>query len=152
MLILRRLFSALVLIVCFLCFRPVRMEGMAMQPSVRDGDLCLFLRGGKVRAGDIILMRGKDGSLGIGRAVAAAGDLTGGDAEGRYTVNGQALSDCWAEAVSLDGAPDGAAEGRIRDGELLVISGSEGEAPVLRKISAGETAGRLVYLLRRRGF
>jgi phage repressor protein C with HTH and peptisase S24 domain len=60
----------------WLPFRRIRVRGPSMAPTLADGDVVLARRGGRPRAGDVVVVTWgtRPGQLSIKRAVRPAGD------------------------------------------------------------------------------
>lgn len=77
---------AVIIVACFILFTFVigvkRVNGNSMYPALRDGDLCITYKLGKISANDVVVYRqGIETKTRIGRAVAFYGsvvDISGG--------------------------------------------------------------------------
>ena len=66
----------------------MRMEGNAMSPCVRDGDLCVFYRLEDIYLNDVVVYENEKGTLQVGRVVAGSGQKIEFPESGGYKVDG----------------------------------------------------------------
>ena len=123
-----------------------------MYPAVRDGDLVITYRLGKCHTGDIIAYK-HDGDTLFGRIVAEPGDEIYMDGDGNYTVNGtMPYETIFYETKAREMSPV-TYPLTVREGEFFLLVDAREEGLDSRAIGpATETMGKVVLLIRRRGF
>lgn len=135
-----------------LCFH--RMTGNRMFPAVRDGDLCVFYRLENCGLGDVVLYEDEDGSLRVGRIAAVGGQTVNFPETGGYEVDGyQPLEEIPYETYA---AEDGIGYPlALEEDEFFLLNDFRQDTSDGREIGpvkAGQIKGKLLVLLRRRGF
>lgn len=130
-----------------------RMTGNSMFPAVRDGDLCVFYKIGPCVLNDVVLYQDAGGLPHVGRIVATGGQTVSFPEEGGYLVDGyQPLEEIPYETYAAEGTqtllalPEDAYY--ILNDFRSDVSDSRTSGPV----QAAQIKGKLLVLLRRRGF
>lgn len=132
-----------------------RMTGNSMFPSVRDGDLCLFYRLEDCHLNDIVLYENADGKKKLGRIIAIEGQTVAFPENGGYEVNG-----CQpAEEIPYETYP---AENStvnypltVPENSFFILNDYRSDSSDSRQygvVSETQVIGKLLFLLRRRGF
>ena len=145
--------AALVLFLNFgIVFGVCINHGNGMLPAVSDGDLLLFFRPGKgdIPPGSVVIYRSED-RRSTARIAAIPGDTVTLSETGALVVNGAPVA-----VGSRPEAPALVIEGSnltfpltVEDGHYLVIGDSD---HIMEYISKKQISGRLIILIRRRGF
>lgn len=132
-----------------------RMDGNAMFPSVRDGDLCVFYRLDACYVNDVVLYEDGAGELMIGRIAAVGGQTIDFPDAGGYEVNGyQSAGEIPYETYAAEESAVVYPLTLDEDSYFILndfrsdVSDSRWSGPV----SKAQIKGRLLFLLRRRGF
>lgn len=132
-----------------------RMDGNQMFPSVRDGDLCFFYKLGTCTADDIVLYEDRNGELRAGRVIAVGGQTVDFPESGGYTVNGCEILDeipyetYAAESGSVDYPVT------LEEGQYFILNDFRPDTADSREygpVDGTRIKGKLLFLLRRRGF
>ena len=131
-----------------------RMNGNAMFPAVRDGDLCIIIKTGDPVKDDVVLWKDEDGKKRISRVVAVSGQEVG-ISDGEITIDG------YAPAESIFYETDPAAESDVRypyktdDGTYFLLNDfreDKEDSRIYGSINREDITGKLLFILRRRGF
>jgi signal peptidase I len=130
-----------------------RMTGNTMYPSVRDGDLCIFYRLESYNMNDVVLYRDSDGKKRVGRIVALAGQQVDFPEEGGYLVNGCEVS----EEITYPtyGEKGQAYPITVEQDSFFLLNDFRSDSSDSRTegvISEEQLEGKLIFILRRRGF
>lgn len=103
-----------------LLFLPVlEVSGSSMEPTLRDGDVLLLKKPGRIRAGSLCGMYAQ-GRLILKRIIALPGDVVDMDGAGTVFVNGQALFEPYVSGKCL-GTCDVAFPFTVPEGSLFVM-------------------------------
>ena len=130
-----------------------RMEGNAMYPAVRDGDLCITYRLEDYFSRDIVAYRDAEGTLRVARVIAREGDTVDADEEG-LIINGSHISEEIFYPTEMDGLPFSLPR-RLEAGEVFLLNDFRSDRNDSRSfgiLSTDALEGKLILLLRRRGF
>lgn len=135
-----------------LCFH--RMTGNRMFPAVRDGDLCVFYRLESCGLGDVVLYEDGKGTLRVGRIAAVGGQTVDFPETGGYEVDGyQPLEEIPYETYAAEesiGYPI-----VLGEDEIFLLNDFRSDTSDSREVGpvkASRIKGKLLVLLRRRGF
>ncbi len=135
---------------------PVRMAGNGMYPSVKDGDLCFFLRTEKeYYVGDVVLYADAKGKEKVGRICAIAGQSVDFPEEGGYLVNGYAASDALPYQTFSSEKGDVVYPLLVGEDQYFIMNDFRSDTSDSRTYGLtekGEIIGKLYGIVRRRGF
>ena len=130
-----------------------RIEGVAMNPRVSDGDLTLFFRTSDgLEAGDVVLFS-KDGKQYISRIIGVENDLISLDDEGHLSVNGDQLYDTLAYDLARGDEIKISFPQRVEKGTFFVVNDnldSNGDSREFGSIRKEEIYGKVISILRTR--
>lgn len=130
-----------------------RMTGNNMFPFIKDGDLCILYKLEEYTTGDVVAYRNEKGTVRIGRIVAVAGQDVDFPEEGGYTVDGyQPTEEITYQTFGAEGAKYPA---HVGEGQFFVMNDFRSDTDDSRKngaINASQVCGKLMFLIRRRGF
>lgn len=127
-------------------------HGNGMQPAVSDGDFLLFFRpdAGDIPPDSVVIYR-SEGRRSTARIAAVPGDMVTLSETGALVVNGAPVA-----VGSRPEAPALVIEGSgltfpltVEDGHYLVIGDGD---HIMEYVSQKQISGRLIFLIRRRGF
>ena len=123
-----------------------------MFPKVGDGDLAITYRLDGYYAGDVVVYKHKDKTH-FGRVVAIAGDEINIKEDGTYTVNGTIPY----EVIYYKTLPTESVKYpyKLKDGEVFILNDMRedmNDSRTFGPISVKDLKGKIVLLLRRRGF
>lgn len=132
-----------------------RLDGNYMFPSVRDGDLCIFYKLDDCHLDDIVIYKNEDGQKKVGRVLAVGGQEIDFPEEGGIAVNGYAPSETityqtFKSENSIIKFPL-----KLNEDELFVMNDFRSDTSDSREIGAinkTQLQGKLIFVLRRRGF
>lgn len=132
-----------------------RMNGNDMYPSVRDGDLCIYYRLDDCYSDDVVFYKDDNGNLHIGRIIAIEGQTIDFPENGGFLINGYQP----AEKITYQTFADEEAEIgypiTVKEDEYFIMNDYRSETNDSRKmgvIRKDQIKGKLIFLLRRRGF
>ena len=135
--------------------RPVYITGNQMFPALKDGDLCIAYRAGTYYTGNLIIYKHESGKIRAGRIAASGGQVIDFPENGGYTLDGYQP----AEEIPY---PTEKGENEGADYPLTVpedyffilndFRTDENDSRSFGCISGEDIIGRVVFLLRRRGF
>ncbi len=140
----------------FLCFGVVFgltiNHGTGMQPAVSDGDLLMFFRPlkGDIPPDSVVIYRA-DGRQRTARIAAIPGDTVTLSETGALVVNGAPVavgSRPEAPALVIEGS-DLSFPLTVEENHYLVIGDGD---HIMEYVSTKQISGRLIFLIRRRGF
>ena len=129
---------------------PVPMHGNNMYPAVRDGDLCLVYRLGKVRQNEVVIYE-YNGEQHIGRVAAVAGSTVTMSEEGSFMIDGFVP----AEEIfypTMPGKKGNSIE--IGEDEWFILNDFRTEQTDSRDVGCIKTSdikGTVMFIFRRRG-
>ncbi len=130
-----------------------RMEGNGMFPHVKDGDLCISYRPESCVTGELVLYE-QEGQTKVGRIAAMPGDTISFE-NGQVQLNGSVIS----ETIPYETVPDETASVKypltLKEGEYFILNDYRPDMEDSRSfgpIEKGALKGKLIFLLRRRGF
>lgn len=130
-----------------------RMSGNYMFPSIKDGDLCITYKLEKYVTGDVVAYYDCNGLLKIGRIIAVEGQEVNFPKEGGYTVdNYQPTEEITYQTFGVDGIKYPM---RVGENEFFIMNDFRSDKNDSRKngaIKESRICGKLIFLLRRRGF
>lgn len=144
------------LAVCWLyILRPVYITGNSMYPSLRDGDLCMVFRAGEYYAGNLVAYETEDKKIRAGRILAAQGQQIDFPESGGYTVDGfqpaeEIVYPTYKSAHAANDYPL-----TVPENSFFIMNDFRSDDDDSRSfgcISGSRIVGRIVFLLRRRGF
>ena len=130
-------------------------RGDSMDPAFQERDIVLFFRlDRKPEAGEAVVFRDADGAPRVGRAVAVAGDTVEIDELG-LKINGFYQDEPYVTGQTLrfEDGPDYPL--LLGEGEVFVlfdVREAGGDSRSLGPLEAGQLLGRVMLLLRHRGF
>lgn len=132
-----------------------RMSGNYMFPAVKDGDLCMVYKPEKCSINEVVLYRDNSGSLRLGRIVAGENQTVEFMENGGYLVDGyqpaeEITYETWADSESDVQYPL-----KIDKGMYFIMNDFRSDTSDSRcfgMIDQSRICGKLVFLLRRRGF
>ena len=123
-----------------------------MYPSLRDGDLAITFRLGKLHSGDIVAYD-MDGTTCFGRIVGEPGDEIFIGEEGEYTVNGTRPYETIFYDTRARESDSMTYPYTIREGEWFVLADAREQGLDSRNFGpVTKLKGKVVLQLRRRGF
>lgn len=130
-----------------------RMTGNNMFPFIKDGDLCILYKLEEYTTGDVVAYRNEKGVVKMARIVAVAGQDVDFPEEGGYTVDGyQPTEEITYQTFGAEGAKYPV---HVGEGQFFVMNDFRSDTDDSRKtgaINAGQICGKLMFLIRRRGF
>lgn len=129
-----------------------RMNGNEMYPAVRDGDLCITYRLDAYYSRDIVAYATEDG-IRFARVVARAGDVVDAD-RGGLVINGLHPMEEIFYPTDMEGISI-SLPCEVGEGEVFVLNDFRSNRSDSRRyglISADELEGKIILILRRRGF
>lgn len=132
-----------------------RMTGNSMFPSVRDGDLCVFYRLESCTLNDVVLYKDESGQAKVGRIVAVGGQTVDFMEEGGYEIDGyQAVDEIpyetYASVRSSVKYPV-----TLDENSYFILNDFRSDTADSREygvVDRSQVKGKLLFLLRRRGF
>lgn len=151
--------TALLLAAAFLLFtfvfRVERAEGNTMSPFVRDGDLCIFYCLDRIGLNDVVLYRTEKGEKRIGRVIASEGQRIEFQENGGFTVDGYAPPEEVPYETYGPEREEGSLALTLREDSYFLMNDFRSIQTDSREYGAVEGSrieGKLLFLLRRRGF
>lgn len=130
-----------------------RMTGNNMFPFVKDGDLCIVYKLEEYTTGDVVAYRDDEGKTKIGRIVAVGGQSVDFPKEGGYTVDGyQPAEEITYQTFGADGVKYPV---EIGENEFFIMNDFRSDTDDSRQIGIikeSDIHGKLLFLIRRRGF
>ena len=134
---------------------PARLAGNNMFPMLKDGDLCIFFRLDEVGTGDIVFYETKDGKTHVGRVIAFGGQTIDFPENGGYLVNGYETAEelpyeTYAAEKSMVSYPL-----ELKEDEWFIMNDYRSDTKDSRMygpIKTDEIKGKILYMMRRRGF
>lgn len=132
-----------------------RMGDNNMFPNIKDGDLCILYKLEDYHSNEIVLYHSPDGNIRLGRIVAIEGQQVDFPDEGGYTVNGYQPSEEItyetnnAEKTNIQFPLD------IEEGKVFILNDFRSLTEDSREygsIDKSDICGKLIFILRRRGF
>lgn len=126
-----------------------------MFPAVKDGDLCMFFKPEKCRINDVVLYLDDHDSLRLGRIVAEEGQLVEFPEEGGYLVNGYQPAEEITCETYTDKKTDIKYPLKIKKETYFIMNDFRSDMNDSRTqgmIERSRIYGKLVFVLRRRGF
>lgn len=131
----------------------MRMDGNEMFPHIKDGDLCISYKLERCTTSEIVLYR-QDGKLRAGRIAAMPGDTISFE-NGQVQLNGSVIS----ETIPYETMPNDKASIAypltLKEGEYFILNDyrlDQDDSRSFGVVEKGEIEGKLIFLLRRRGF
>ena len=125
-----------------------------MFPSIRDGDLCILYRLDKYHMGDVVYYR-RGGEKSLGRIVATQGQEIDFPEEGGYLLNGFAPSEDILYQTFCPKTTNETYPIVVKDGCFYILNDFRSNTKDSREygeIKEAEIIGKVIYVLRRRGF
>lgn len=132
-----------------------RMKGNRMFPSVRDGDLGIFFRLGDCYTNDVVLYTDETGRKTVGRIVAVSGQTVEFLEDGGYEVDGAATYDEIPYETYVSEKNSISYPVTLQEGEYFILNDFRSDTSDSREygpVKKENIKGKLLYLLRRRGF
>ena len=130
-----------------------RIEGVAMDPKVSDGDLSLFFRtNDNLEAGDVVLFS-KDDKQYVSRIIGVEDDVISLDEEGHLYLNGEEFSEIPAYNISRGDEVTMSYPYRIEKDTFFVINDnldSKGDSREYGAIKKETIYGKVISILRTR--
>lgn len=132
-----------------------RMEGNRMFPSVRDGDLGIFYRLTDCHTNDVVLYTDKTGQVTAGRIIAVGGQTVEFFKDGGYEVDGAATYDEIPYKTYMSKKHSISYPVTLKEDEYFILNDFRSDTADSREygpVKKENVKGKLLYLLRRRGF
>lgn len=132
-----------------------RMVGNRMFPSVRDGDLGIFYRLTDCHANDVVLYTDKTGQVTAGRIIAVGGQTVEFFKDGGYEVDGAATYDEIPYKTYMSEKHSISYPVTLKEDEYFILNDFRSDTADSREygpVKKENVKGKLLYLLRRRGF
>lgn len=132
-----------------------RVTGNNMFPSMKDGDLCVLYKLDECYTNDVVLYEDSKGQVHLGRVVAVPGQTVDFPEEGGYLVNSYQLSEEITYPTYKSEKSKVKFPIELGDGEYFVLNDfrtDTSDGRELGAISKSSIKGKLIFLLRRRGF
>lgn len=132
-----------------------RMEGNRMFPSVRDGDLGIFYRLTDCYTNDVVLYTDETGQVTVGRIIAVGGQTVEFFKDGGYEVNGAATYDEVPYKTYMSEKHSISYPVTLEEDEYFILNDFRSDTADSREygpVKKENVKGKLLYLLRRRGF
>lgn len=132
-----------------------RMEGNRMFPSVRDGDLGIFYRLTDCYTNDVVLYTDKTGQVTVGRIIAVGGQTVEFFKDGGYEVDGAAAYDEIPYKTYMSKKHSISYPVTLEKDEYFILNDFRNDTADSREygpVKKENVKGKLLYLLRRRGF
>lgn len=132
-----------------------RMVGNRMFPSVRDGDLGIFYRLTDCHANDVVLYTDKTGQVTAGRIIAVGGQTVEFFKDGGYEVDGAATYDEIPYKTYMSKKHSISYPVTLKKDEYFILNDFRSDTADSREygpVKKENVKGKLLYLLRRRGF
>lgn len=130
-----------------------RMTGNNMFPFVKDGDLCIVYKLEEYTTGDVVAYLDDEGKIKIGRIVAVSGQSVDFPKEGGYTVDGyQPAEEITYQTFGADGVKYPV---KVEKNEFFIMNDFRSDTDDSRQIGSikvSDIRGKLLFLIRRRGF
>ena len=130
-----------------------RMTGNNMFPFVKDGDLCIVYKLDEYTTGDVVAYKTKSGKTKIGRIVAVEGQEVDFPKDGGYTVDGyQPAEEITYQTFGADGVKYPT---EVEKDEFFIMNDFRSDTDDSRQagsINESDICGKLLFLIRRRGF
>lgn len=148
-------FVIVLVLLLTLVFQIFRMSGNTMSPFVRDGDLCIFYRLENIYLNDVVLYEDEDGNKCVGRVVASGGQTVDFEDEGGYLVNGYSPTEEIPYETYKAETSDVQYPLVLEEDEYFVLNDFrklDTDSRVQGAIKKSQIKGKLLFLLRRRGF
>ena len=126
----------------------------SMYPRVLDGDLLIVSRISGISEGDVIVFS-RGGRHMCSRVAAVPGERISVSGSGTVTVNGMAVSE---EVFYPTGTGDADYPVELGEGEYFVLNdyrtdlGTDSRSSSVGVVTAREIEGKIIFLVRRRGF
>ena len=131
-----------------------RVSGNNMFPSIRDGDLCILYKLGDYHMGDVVYYKCGDTKK-FGRIVATEGQEIDFPEEGGYLLNGFVPSEEIVYQTFKDEDDQASYPRAVGNGCFYVMNDFRSDTKDSRKtgdVQENDIIGKVVYVLRRRGF
>lgn len=130
-----------------------RMTGNNMFPFVKDGDLCIVYKLDEYTTGDVVAYKTKNGKTKIGRIVAVGGQEVNFPKDGGYTVDDyQPAEEITYQTFGADGVKYPI---EVGENEFFIMNDFRSDTDDSRQIGSikeSKICGKLLFLIRRRGF
>lgn len=132
-----------------------RMVGNRMFPSVRDGDLGIFYRLTDCHTNDVVLYTDKTGQVTAGRIIAVGGQTVEFLKDGGYEVDGASAYDEIPYKTYMSKKHSISYPVTLKKDEYFILNDFRSDTADSREygpVKKENVKGKLLYLLRRRGF
>lgn len=136
-------------------FQIHRMNGNRMFPSVRDGDLGVFYRLEPCYTNDVVLYKDHNGELQVGRIIAVPEQTVEFLENGGYEVNGNQTLDEIPYETYLEHSSQVKYPLTLSSDSYFILNDFRSDTSDSRTygvVEKSEIRGKLLFLLRRRGF
>lgn len=132
-----------------------RMEGNNMFPSVKDGDLCITYKLEEYLINDVVLYRDDENEFRLGRIIAVEGQTVDFPENGGYLVNGyQPLEEILYQTFAGE-TKNVKYPLKIKKGTYFILNDFRSDTQDSRNfgtVEESQLCGKLIFVLRRRGF
>lgn len=131
-----------------------RASSNNMFPNIKDGDLCVLYRLDDYHMGDIVYYT-DSGKKKLGRIVAAQGQEIDFPEEGGYLLNGFAPSEEIMYQTYRSEASETTYPHTVESGSFYIMNDFRSDTKDSREmgdVKKGSIIGKVIYVLRRRGF
>lgn len=142
--------AAVAVLVATLFLPVLRIYGTSMTPTVKEGDVVLAVRGGRVDRGDIIAFWYNNRIL-VKRVIAYAGEWVDIDEDGSVSVNGEPLDEPYLSEKAL-GECDIDLPYQVPEGRVFVLGdhrsvSSDSRSSTVGCVAEEQIVGKLVFRL-----
>lgn len=127
------------------------VAGESMEPSLRPGDVMLFVRRGNLSYGDIVLMEDGDGGLMVKRVAGLPGDTVMVTPEGQLSRNGQMVIEEHTSYGRQNTSSWIAFPCQIQEGELFYLGDNRArslDSRIVGPVSNSEVVGVVLCFFR----
>jgi signal peptidase I len=141
------------LVVMFILL-PYRQSGNNMFPAIKDGDLCFIYKLDDYHLNDIVLVE-YNGKQYLQRIVALEDQTVDFPENGGYTVNGYQPSEEITYETHITNRDRVKFPLRIKDGAAFLLNdfrSDENDGRIYGAVDKSKIKGKVMFLLRRRGF
>lgn len=147
--------TAVFVVVLTLVINLHRMKGNRMFPSVRDGDLGIFFRLTDCHTNDVVLYTDATGQETVGRIIAVGRQTVEFFKDGGYEVDGAATYDEIPYETYMSEKNSISYPITLKEDEYFILNDFRNDTADSREygpVKKENIKGKLLYLLRRRGF
>lgn len=132
-----------------------RATGNSMFPSIKDGDLCILYKIEESHTNDIVLYKTSDGKERLGRIVAVGDQKVNFPEEGGYTVNDYQPAEEITYETYRAKKSDMKYPITLEKDEYFILNDYRSDTSDSREygvVKKEDIEGKLIFILRRRGF